>query len=348
MKKRLISILLILLTIVYIIVLSCTPPNDAGDSGDGGDSGDSGGETNIDDLVDLARDSINLWELNEMLYYLADDSLEGRLTGHIGNDLAAEYIADEFLEYEVLQPFNGSYMQEFSGSSFYIGNYTTNNIVGIIPGNDPVLKEEVIVIGAHMDHIGYNMSTTGSADNPDELCNGADDNASGTVAVLELADAFSYLKNYVNRTFVFILFSGEEIGLYGSEYYVDNPVYPIDDHIFMLNLDMIGWLKEQTTIDAYGGVTSNTVNGYIDTLDDDLPFDFYTDKGSAWSRSDHYNFYSAGMPAVFLHTGLGSPYHQPGDEADLIDYEGLETITKFAFDLLWMIDRDPQAPDFVN
>jgi aminopeptidase YwaD len=348
-RNRLISILLIILLIsVFTLFLSCNPTDsDSGDSGDSGDGGD-GGETDLDDLVAAAKDSISTGELVDMLYYLASDALEGRLTGEPGNELAAQYIADEFEEYGLEKAFPDSYLQEFSGNSMYIGNYTTNNIIGVLPGNDPVLKDEVIVIGAHMDHIGYNMSPTGSPDNPDELCNGADDNASGTVAVLELADAFSYLRNYINRTFVFIAFSAEEIGLFGSEHYVDNPIYPIGNHIYMLNLDMVGWVKNQTEIDAYGGVTSNAVNGYIDALDDDYPFDFRTEKGSAWTRSDHYNFYSAGMPTVFFHTGLGSPYHQPGDESHLIDYDGLDKVTEFAFELLWMIDREPTAPTLDN
>lgn len=314
------------------------------------DGGDGGNELTLDELLVEAKNSITDGELSEMLYYLASDDLEGRLSGYAGNETAAQYIADEFENYGLeqgmtdsyLQPFDFNYYDWWSGTTI---SGTTSNIIGYLPGNDPELKDEIIVIGGHMDHIGYNYSSTGNQSN---ICNGADDNASGTVSVLELAEAFSLLKNHIKRTLVFICFSGEELGLFGSTHYVENPIFPIEDHVYMANMDMVGWLKEQNTIWAFGGNTSNTADNIIDTLDNNYSFNFSTDKGEYWAQSDHKPFYDANIPAVFFHTGGDSPYHEPEDDADLIDYTGLDSFTEFVFEYIWELDQLDEKPDFAN
>ncbi|MFW5799483.1 MAG: M20/M25/M40 family metallo-hydrolase [Spirochaetota bacterium] len=290
-------------------------------------------------FVAEAKSTITIDEQTEMLTYLASDELEGRSTGEKGNDMAAEYIADEFEEYGLHTLEDGTYYQPFS-VYFQGESHSTQNVIGYLPGNDPELKNEVIIVGAHYDHVG--MGYYGTRGGVGKIHNGADDNASGVVAVLELADAFSSIKGQLNRTFVFILFSGEEMGLHGSLYYADNPEFPLEDTVFMLNLDMVGWLKNKDYLYSYN--TRNAeIKALMDELDENYPFSVkfeYLQRAS----SDHYAFEKSGIPVSFLHTGLHNMYHTPKDDVEFIDFEGLKYITDFSFELLWLIDSMEERP----
>src|SRR5215213_9256974 len=190
-----------------------------------------------------------------------------------------------------------------------------HNVVGVIEGSDPVLKDETIVIGAHYDHLG--RGGEGSlAPRSGEIHHGADDNASGTAGVLELARIFSTHQPKLKRTLVFIAFSGEEEGLLGSNYYVNHPLVPLDKTVAMINMDMIGRMKDRKLV--IGGVGTakewrqllTVPNGEFElTLNED-----------GYGPSDHSSFYSKQIPVLFFWTGTHSDYHKPSDTFDKINY----------------------------
>lgn len=202
-----------------------------------------------------AKPDVTLQNLQKHVSYLSSDKLEGRRTGEKGATFASGYVANQFASFKLkagFKPANGkaNYLQPFPYSprnerGGIIPNATpveAYNVIGILEGTDPVLKNEAIVIGAHYDHLG--KGGMGSlAVNSTEIHHGADDNASGTSALIELARQFSKAKNN-KRTIIFIAFGGEEEGLLGSKFYVNNPVFPLDKTVAMINLDMVGRLKD--------------------------------------------------------------------------------------------------------
>ncbi len=293
------------------------------------------------DELNLAKGSITKEEQIEMLTYLASDELEGRRSGEQGNELAAKYIAKEFKEYGLIKGMGDSYFQEFDADLRGKGELIvkTKNVVGYLEGNDPILKNEVIIVCAHFDHVGYkNYHNNKDAG---KIHNGADDNASGTVGVIELADAFSHIKDKISRTIVFIAFSAEEMGLCGSKYYVENPIFPLENTIFVCNLDMIGWLKGQETLYAKD-TRSILIRAIMRNIDDNYPFKMKYE--NAGRSSDHYPFYQNNIPVSFITTGMEEVYHTPNDDADLIDYDGLKLITDFVFELLCLVDTIEERP----
>ncbi len=191
-----------------------------------------------------------------------------------------------------------------------------HNVVGVIEGSDPVLKNESIVIGAHYDHLG--RGGEGSlAPRSGEIHHGADDNASGTAGVLELARIFSTQRPKLKRTLVFIAFSGEEEGLLGSNYYVNHPLMPLDKTVAMINMDMIGRMKDRKLI--IGGVgTAKEWRGLI-TAGANNAFEL-TMNEDGYGPSDHSSFYSKQIPVLFFWTGTHTDYHKPSDTFDKINY----------------------------
>lgn len=297
-----------------------------------------------------ALDSITLQELKDNLYFLASDRLEGRMSGKKGNVVAAAFIKEKFESFGLdteYQKFNIS--RRNPGPNNERGDDFTQNIFGWIEGNDPSLKDQIVVVGAHMDHIGYGPSMSRSrriAIHP-----GADDNASGTVALMEVAEAFSMLKDKVKRTVVFQAYSAEEMGLIGARYYTNNPTFPRDNpdirkHIFMLNMDMVGYLNRGSYPASWGsGNSSVDVSRYINELNGTYNFARnITSRGSG--GSDHACFYNKRIPIAFLHTGGHSHYHTPTDTPDKINYEGLERVSKYAFELAWKVVQSEDSPRF--
>ena len=190
----------------------------------------------------------------------------------------------------------------------------TANVVGIVPGHDPTRTAEAVVVGAHYDHLGR----SGGAVYP-----GADDNASGTAVVLELARAFAAAGG-APRTLVFVLFSGEEIGLLGSRHYVRSPTVPIERTVAMINLDMVGRLGDRPL--GVGGVaTGGGLKAVVDDAGRQLGLAL-ADREAPGSASDHAPFYSAGVPVLFFHTGAHPDYHRPTDTAEKIDADGLARV----------------------
>jgi hypothetical protein len=214
------------------------------------------------------------------------------------------------------------------------------NTIGIVEGTDPVLRNEYLVFSAHMDHVGV---TPGR---PDSINNGADDDASGTVGVVELAEAFSRARP--RRSVLFITVSGEEKGLWGSQYFADHPTVPVASLVANINVDMIGrnW---KDTIVAIGkehsdlGATLNRVNQAhpelrMTAIDDRWPQENF------YSRSDHYNFARKGVPVLFFFNGVHEDYHRPSDSPDKIDGEKEARILRLLFYLGQEIANAPQRP----
>lgn len=221
---------------------------------------------------------------------------------------------------------------------------TAPNTIGILEGSDPKLKHEYLVYSAHMDHVGV---TSGKADS---ISNGADDDASGTVGVVELAEAFSRPGARPKRSVLFITVSGEEKGLWGSDYFTSHPTVPIKDMVANLNLDMIGrnW---PDTIVAIGrehsdlGQTLAAVNAQHPELGMTAIDDIWPEE-NFYGRSDHYNFAKNGVPILFFFNGVHEDYHQVSDSPDKINAEKESRILQLLFYLGQAIANNPQRPQW--
>jgi aminopeptidase YwaD len=249
----------------------------------------------------------------------------------------------------------------------------TYNVIGILEGIDPVLRNEAIVIGAHYDHLG--RGGRGSlAPNSKEIHNGADDNASGVAALLELARQFSQEKKN-KRTIIFIAFGGAEEGLIGSKFYVNNPVFPLNKTVAMINMDGIGRLREnKLTVGGIGTASewkslvemkNNQIKGDINitpivtpdmkniegivgkatNVFSTTPFSLqFNEDGLA--ASDHLSFYEKKIPVLFFFTGAHADYHRPSDTAEKIYYAGLRQVTAFVSEIVRSIDLNPKRPTY--
>ena len=262
--------------------------------------------------------------------YLASDKLGGRSAGSKGDILARDYMVDLFEKSS-----SSVSIQEFEVITNRRTQETaiTYNVIGVLPGNDPVLKDEFVIVGGHYD----------TTPNPpkarrlffDNINNGADDNASGTAMVLELFEKYASTNSH-KRTLVFILFGGEELGLLGSKHYAENPTINLDKVQLMVNLDMIGRLDEDKNV-YLGGVPTaygldKAIKPFIESSKLNVTSYQHTASGvrSLFSRSDHYNFYKKDVPSLFFFTGIHKDYHTPRDEANLVNYEGLKLISDLA------------------
>ena len=226
---------------------------------------------------------------------------------------------------------------------------TASNIIGSIEGNDPVLKDEYIVVGAHFDHLGLGGSRSGSLD-PDTLIihNGADDNASGTAGILELSYKLMSNRHLLKRSVLFVCFDAEEKGLLGSKYYVENPVRNISNAAMMVNMDMIGRLNDNPVILGGVGSSGNFENIIADARNNHT-LDVETNMGGMdFARSDHASFYRENIPVLFFFTGAHEDYHKPTDDWDKIDYQGEKEILDFIYDLIIDISQLQEKPAFAE
>jgi Zn-dependent M28 family amino/carboxypeptidase len=289
--------------------------------------------------IQEALNVVDKQELKQILYWLASPELEGRMSAKKGNDAARDYLLKYYqsLGFETtLQTFTVNNINNFKEA----GTGKTSNVIATIPGNDPLLKNEVIIIGAHYDHIGYGPAMS-RAPSRREVHPGADDNASGTTALLGAAKVLSQMKGKNKRRIVLISFSAEEMGLIGAKYYVNNPAYP--GTVFMLNMDMVGRLKGGS-IDAMGAGSSPQVKGVLQKISG-YPFKPNITNSSG-GGSDHAPFYQKSIPVCFLHTGMHGDYHTPDDTPDKINYDGLAWVAKYAAHIVWEVDQLPSRPTF--
>lgn len=235
----------------------------------------------------------------------------------------------------------------------------TQNVVGIWEGSDPVLKDEFVAVGAHYDHVG--ICSTG----PDKICNGADDDGSGTTALLGMADALAKAPTRPKRSTLFVWHCGEEKGLWGSRYFTEYPTVPLDHVVAQLNIDMIGRSRKDgdtnpknkeltgphdvyvigsTMMSTELGEMVDSVNKSYLNLGFDKRYDDPADPNRFFFRSDHFNYARKGIPIIFFFDGVHEDYHQPGDSPDKIDYQKMEQITRTVYMLLWEVSNRASRP----
>lgn len=295
--------------------------------------------------------SITALDLKTHLYIVASDEMQGRETGSAGQKKAGQYLIDQYKSNTVPFPTGATDYYQKVPSSFLNAIRNQNlsdseNIWAYIEGSEK--PNELIVISAHYDHIGIENG---------EIYNGADDDGSGTVALLEIAQAFSIAKKQGNgpkRSILFLHVTGEEHGLLGSSYYTENPLFPLSNTITNINIDMIG------RHDAFHNDSSNYVyligSDYLSTdlykicenanknyvnLFLDYKYNDKNDPNHFYYRSDHYNFAKNGIPSVFLFTGVHADYHKATDEVDKIEFDVLAKRTQLAFTIAWdLANRD--------
>ncbi|MEZ6045048.1 MAG: M20/M25/M40 family metallo-hydrolase [Planctomycetaceae bacterium] len=218
------------------------------------------------------------------------------------------------------------------------------NVVGVLPGHGPH-AEETVVIGAHYDHLGY--GGMGSlAHGVTAIHNGADDNASGTAALLEIARRIATRRSLLQRRVVFIAFTAEERGLLGSDYYVEHPLIPLDKTIAMFNFDMVGNLKE-SELTVYGTGTAAEFDKLIDEANSNTNLKLNKIEG-VMGASDHYSFFRHNIPCFHFFSGFTQEYHTPGDDYETLNVAGMDTIVSFTLNLVDQVLRMDEAPKFVK
>lgn len=232
----------------------------------------------------------------------------------------------------------------------------TDNVLGFLEGSDPKLKNEVLVITAHYDHIGIDPNAPGD----DKINNGADDDGSGTTGVMMIAEAFMKAKKAgkgPKRSILFMAVTGEERGLWGSDWYSENPVFPLKNTITNLNIDMIGRGDEAHASDNnfIYIIGSNMLSSDLDRIGKKANQDYVkmklderynnrTDPNRFYYRSDHYNFAKHGIPVIFYFNGVHDDYHQPGDEISKIDFPMLAKRSKLVYYTAWELANGAKRP----
>jgi Zn-dependent M28 family amino/carboxypeptidase len=287
------------------------------------------------------------------VYWLADDAREGRGVKTAGLAAAGDYIADAFRR-AGLKPAapQGSYLQTFTLSPDApgvihtdLGGAEVRNVVGVIPGTSAALRGQVVVVGAPYDQLGLGGANSQDPDSTGKVHNGADDNASGTAALLEIGRILAARR--LARTVVLVAFSAEEVGAVGSAYYVKNPlVQPADSIYAMLNLDMVGRLRDRK-LAALGAATATEFPALLDSLNAKAGFALKA-SGDGWGPSDHASFYAAKRPVLHFFTDLHEQYHRTSDDADLINADGIAEIATFVADLATALANRPGTLTFVD
>jgi len=297
-----------------------------------------------EDLVKEYAESMSEDDLKKLVYTLADDKYEGRKTGEKGQKIAAEFIVDYYKNLGISAANdNGNYLQHIPVEYFRgLSADDSENVVAYIKGSE--IPEEYIVISAHYDHLGVQG---------EKIYNGADDDASGTSAVLLIAEAFKNAVEQGNgpkRSIVFLHVTGEEEGLYGSRYYTENPIFPLENTVTNLNIDMIGrydiqhkdnpefvYLIGSDKLSSELHELSEAINKKYTNLMLDYTYNDENDPNRFYYRSDHYNFAKNNIPVIFYFTGVHKDYHKETDTADKIQYDLLQKRTHLVFYTAWEI-----------
>lgn len=294
-------------------------------------------------------------DLKKHLYIVAADSMQGRNTGTEGQKKAGRYLISQYKAMGISYPpaADGWYQTvpaEFMARSFSNTKLdTSENIWAFIPGSEK--PDEILVISAHYDHVGTKNG---------EIYNGADDDGSGTTALLEIAQAFMDAKKdgYApKRSILFLHVTGEEHGLYGSKYYSEHPLYPLANTIADLNVDMIGRRDDAHAADGnyvyvIGSDRLSTdlhnineeANKKYTHLNLDYTFNARNDPNQFYFRSDHYNFAKKGVPIIFYFNGVHADYHRPGDTPDKIEYDLQQKRAQLIFATAWELANRENRP----
>jgi len=295
-------------------------------------------------LVLNYANTISAKELSSHLYKFSSNEFLGRKTGETGHKKASQFLKSYYQNENIESPYKGSNYNQTIPEDFFNGKTkSSENVLAYIEGSEK--PNEVVIISAHLDHLG--VSEQG------EIYNGADDDGSGTVAIMEIAQAFNQAKKDgvgPKRSVLFLHFTAEEIGKLGSEYYTQNPVFPLENSVTNLNIDMIGrvddaHLNNKNYIYLIGSdrlskelhYTSEKINNSYFNINIDYKYNVEGEKNRYYTRSDHYNFAKHGIPVIFYFNGEHDDYHKVSDTPDKIDYKLLETRTKLIFATAWQL-----------
>ena len=286
-------------------------------------------------------------EIKEDVAYLANDKLEGRQTGTKGEKLAADYLVNRFQNIGLEPKGSDGYIQSYSfkpkTDPHKEVEFTTNadstitgrNIIGYINNN----AKTTIVIGAHYDHLGYGGEGSLYREKDKAIHNGADDNASGVAVLLDIATRLK-IKNEQSEikdknNYLFLAFSGEEMGLLGSNYFSKNPTIKAKSINYMINMDMVGRMKADSTLAVYGVGTSPMFKQTLKANNEKFKL---VQNESGVGPSDHTSFYLIDIPVLHFFTGQHEDYHKPGDDSEKLNYDGMNLISDYIFDIITDLD----------
>jgi hypothetical protein len=288
--------------------------------------------------------TITATDLKNHLYIFASDEFEGRNTGEPGQKKASEYLKNFYINHNIASPIGeNDYFQEIPMKDLKPNLNPSENVLAFIKGSEK--PDEIIVISAHLDHLGTYDG---------EIYNGADDDGSGNVAILEIAEAFQKAAENGNgpkRSILFLHVTGEEKGLLGSKYYVNHPVFPLENTIANLNIDMIGRVDEahengntdyvyligSDKLSTELHILSEEMNEKFTQIKLDYRYNDENDPNRFYYRSDHYNFVKNNIPIIFYFNGTHQDYHRPSDTPDKINYELLQKRTQLIFYTAWEV-----------
>lgn len=306
------------------------------------------------ELVNKYLNTITQEELKTHLYIIASDEMQGRNTGEEGQKKAGKYIISQYQKNGTTYPSGASSFYQPIPASYFQKAFSpklgdSENIWAFIEGSEK--PDEIVVISAHYDHVGMKNG---------EIYNGADDDGSGTVTLLEVAQAFQKAKDEGNgpkRSILFLHVTGEEHGLHGSRYYSENPLFPLKKTIANVNIDMVGRRddfhkdsnnyvyvigSDYLSSDLYNLVEK--ANKDFTNLQLDYKYNDKNDPNRFYYRSDHYNFAKHNIPSVFLFNGTHADYHRPTDDPEKIEYDALTKRAQFAFSIIWDLANRDKKP----
>jgi Zn-dependent M28 family amino/carboxypeptidase len=289
-------------------------------------------------------------EIKGHLLFLTSKDIAGRAPGGKENRKVVQYIQNEFKTLG-LNKFERSYKQKFEAKlRVYEGmpdkTVKTCNVVGFIEGSDAVLKNEYIVLGAHYDHLGLGGPSSKS-DKRNTIHYGADDNASGTSALLEIAEKIASQKSKLKRSVIFIAFGAEEQGLLGSKHFVENPLVPLSQIKLMINMDMVGRMNAEKHVYMGGAGTFPDGVNFMKTLGESLNLTPIVHAGSV-GGSDHVSFYRKGISVLGIHTGGHPQYHTPEDTLDLINLTGEKQVCDYIYKAIMKIATADYKMEFIR
>ncbi len=286
-------------------------------------------------LFAAAMESITTEELYHYVEVLADDVYEGRASGSRGGHAAAQWLIKQLRPLQLTPAGNnGDYVQNFGDAC--------RNILVLQSGDDPQLQNEVVIVGAHYDHVGYG-NRNNSFGPVGKIHNGADDNASGISVMLETIEAFASSGLKTRRTILFAFWDGEERGMVGSRYWLSHPTLPNERVKLNVTLDMVGRLRDERLylLGSRSGYGLRRL--FSDPVDDSLSLDFSWD---IKANSDHWPFIEQRIPIALLHTGLHSDYHRPTDDVEKINRQGLREVCRYLLGALVRIANEDRLPKF--
>jgi len=279
--------------------------------------------------------------------FLADDRQEGRGIGTAGLQRAGTYIRDGFVRAGLRASFQDFTIPADAPAVLHtdLGGKATRNVVAVIAGTSAALRGEIVVVGAHYDHLGLGGFGALDPDSTGRVHNGADDNASGTAALLEIGRLLA--RSRPARTVVLVAFSGEELGTIGSSYFVHHAVpQPIDSLYAMLNMDMVGRLRNARLL-ALGAATASEFPALLDSLNTPPRFDLRA-SGDGWGPSDHAVFFATRHPVLHFFTDLHEDYHRSTDDWDKLNIAGIVQVAQFVANLATALANRPGPLTFVD